>query len=70
MATVEIPMVMSAATSVALRPTLSPKWPNNAPPMGRAKNAIAKVAKDWRSAELPSLAGKNRCGNTITAAVA
>jgi hypothetical protein len=42
---VEMPMVSSAATSVALRPMRSPKWPNRAEPTGRAKKAMAKVAK-------------------------
>jgi hypothetical protein len=51
-ATVETPMVKSAATSVALRPTRSPKCPNNAEPIGRAKNASAKVAKDCSVADV------------------
>ena len=63
-------MVISAATSVALRPMRSPKWPNSAAPSGRAKKAIEKVANDCRTAEVGSLAGKNRCGKTSTAAVA
>ena len=35
--TVDSPIVSSAATSVALRPMRSPKWPNSAEPIGRAK---------------------------------
>jgi len=53
-----------------LRPTRSPKWPNSADPIGRARNAIAKVASDARIAEAGSDAGKNSRGNTSTAAVA
>jgi hypothetical protein len=68
--TVEMPIVSSAATSVALRPTRSPKWPNTAEPIGRAKNARAKVASDCSVAEAGSAAGKNSAGNTSTAAVA
>ncbi|MCY1309090.1 hypothetical protein D9M70_591500 [compost metagenome] len=63
-------MVISAATSVALRPTLSPKWPKMTAPKGRAKKAIEKVAKDCSIAEVGSAVGKNRCGKTSTAAVA
>ena len=70
MTTVEMPMVSSAATSVALRPTRSPKCPNTAEPSGRAKNASANVASDCRVAEAGSAAGKNSDGNTSTAAVA
>ena len=44
MATVDGPMVIKAATKVALRPILSPKWPNKAAPNGLAKKANAKVA--------------------------
>lgn len=38
-------MIISEATSVALRPTLSPKCPKNAAPSGRAMKAMEKVAK-------------------------
>ena len=41
-ATVDTPIVSSAATSVVLRPTRSPKWPKSADPIGRARNAIAE----------------------------
>ena len=68
--TVETPMVRRAATSVVLRPTRSPKWPNTTAPSGRAKKAIEKVAKEARGAVVGSLFGKNRVGNTSTAAVA
>ncbi len=63
-------MVSNAATRVALRPMRSPKWPNTAEPTGRAMNATAKVASDCNSAACSLLSGKNRCGNTSTAAVA
>jgi len=41
-----------------------------AEPIGRARNAMAKVASDARTAAPGSLAGKNSFGNTRTAAVA
>ena len=66
-----MPMVSSAPTRVALRPTLSPKWPNSTEPSGRAMNARPKVANEDSSATvLDSDLGKNRNGNTATAAVA
>jgi len=70
MHTVEMPMVSRAVTRVALRPMRSPKCPNSADPMGRAKNASAKVANDCSSAVAGSPLGKNNLGNTSTAAVA
>ena len=36
----------------------SPKWPKSAEPIGRAKNAMAKVASDWSVAAAGSDAGK------------
>ena len=48
----------------------SPKWPNRADPMGRATNAIAKVASEASTADAGSVDGKNSRGNTSTAAVA
>src|SRR5207237_5103337 len=68
-ATVEIPIVSSAATSVVLRPMRSPKWPKTAEPIGRATKAIAKVASDARTAVAGSEEGKNRRGETSTAGV-
>jgi hypothetical protein len=68
--TVEMPMVRKAVTSVALRPMRSPKCPNEAGPLGRAKNARAKVANDCSCAVAGSPLGKNSRGNTSTAAVA
>ena len=53
-----------------MRPMRSPKWPNSAEPNGRAKNAIAKVARDASMAEAGSDLGKNNLGKTSTAAVA
>jgi hypothetical protein len=63
-------MVSSAATSVVLRPTRSPKCPKSADPIGRARKAIANVASDASVAEAGSEAGKNSRGKTSTAAVA
>ena len=70
MATVERPIVSSAATSVVLRPTRSPKWPKSAEPIGRATNAMPKVAREASVAVVGSDDGKNSAGNTSTAAVA
>ena len=63
-------MVSSAATSVVLRPMRSPKWPKSAEPIGRARNAIAKVASEASVADAGSDAGKKSRGKTRTAAVA
>jgi hypothetical protein len=70
MVTVERPIVSSAATSVALRPTRSPKCPKSADPIGRARNAMAKVASEASVAVAGSDAGKKSCGKTSTDAVA
>src|SRR5256886_12960951 len=67
MITVDSPIVSSAATSVVLRPTRSPKWPKSAEPIGLATNAIANVANDASSAVAGSDRGKNSRGNTSTA---
>ena len=69
-ATVDKPIVESAITSVVFRPTRSPKCPNSADPIGRAKNAIPNVASDASVPAPASVAGKNSRGNTSTAAVA
>ena len=45
MAKVAMPIMSSDSTSRFLRPSRSPKWPNTTPPIGRAKNPTAKVAK-------------------------
>ena len=70
MATVEIPMVSKAATSVAFLPILSPKCPNTAEPIGRAKNAMEKVASDCKTEFVGFDDGKNNSGKTKTAALA
>jgi hypothetical protein len=44
MSVVATPMIMSDQTSMVFRPNRSPKWPNTAPPIGRARNPTAKVA--------------------------
>ena len=63
-------MVSSEATRVFLRPILSPKWPNSAEPMGRAKKASASVESDRIVATWGSLLSKNWVLNTSTAAAA
>src|SRR5258706_7063297 len=68
MVTVDTPIVSSAATSVVLRPTRSPKWPNSAEPIGRAMKAMANVARDASVADAGSDFGKNSGGETGTPA--
>ncbi len=70
MATVAMPMVSSEPTRVAFRPTRSPKCPNRIEPSGRATKASPKVASEASSAVVGLPLGKNRNGNTVTAAVA
>jgi hypothetical protein len=38
---VVIPIVSSVMMSIDLRPRRSPKWPNSAPPSGRARKPTA-----------------------------
>ena len=40
-----MPIIISAATRVFFRPSLSPKCPNKSDPNGRARNDTAKVTK-------------------------
>ena len=63
-------MVSKEATSVFLRPILSPKWPNSAEPNGRAKKASASVESDSKIATEGLLLSKNWVLNTSTAAAA
>jgi hypothetical protein len=48
------------ATSVALRPTRSPKWPNRKAPTGRARKAMPKVRKGVERLRLRRRLGKER----------
>ena len=64
------PISSSEATSVFLRPILSPKWPNSMAPNGRAKKASASVDIDSRMATWSSLLSKNWVLKTSTAAAA
>jgi hypothetical protein len=66
---VDTPISSSDATSVALRPTRSPKWPSRAEPTGRATKAMAKVAKESSSCAASDSCGKNTGPNTRAAAV-
>ena len=68
-ATVDGPIVISAATNVAFRPMRSPKCPKSAAPSGRAKKASAKVASDSSVAAAGLDIGKKSFGKTRTAAV-
>ncbi len=63
-------MIISDATSVALRPTRSPKWPKKAAPSGRAMKAMAKVAKAASVWTAGSPGGKKIGPITRAAAVA
>ena len=63
-------MVSSEATSVPLRPNLSPKWPKMTEPSGRAMNATPNTAKDASSWVVSFCPGKKSFGKTSTAAVA
>lgn len=62
-------MMSRVATRVFLRPSRSPKWPNTAAPMGREKNAAAKVASEETVAIAGPMFGKNTCGKISAAAV-
>ena len=62
-------MTTIVATSVALRPTRSPKWPNRNAPTGRARKAIPKVKKALRAWVCGADWGKNVWPITSAAAV-
>src|SRR5919112_2859749 len=62
-------MMSSVSTSIALRPTLSPKWPKITPPTGRAIKPAQKVAKAARVPTRGLTCGKNNWLNTSAAAV-
>ncbi len=57
------------ATSVDLRPTRSPKWPNTTEPTGRATKAMPKVRKAFSACVPGADCGKNACPITRAAAV-
>lgn len=63
MRNVATPIVMSETTSVALRPTESPKCPKMSEPTGRARNATANVTSESSSATVGFVVSeKNTCG--------
>ena len=62
-------MVTREMTSIFLRPTRSPKWPNTTPPTGRARNPTPRVAKDSSAPMSGLVLGKNSLGKTSAAAV-
>ena len=68
-ATVEPPISSSVAINVALRPSRSPRWPNNAEPSGRARKATAKVAMAATVPAAGPSAGKKTVPKTNAAAV-
>src|SRR5580658_2383749 len=71
MSVVAVPISTSAAANEALRPILSPMYPNNTAPTGRDMNPTAKVLNEaMRATNGESVAGKNTVGNTNAAAVA
>ena len=62
-------MMKRVITSIRLRPTRSPMWPNTAPPRGRARKPTAYVAKAASVPASGSKFGKKRTLKTSTAAV-
>ena len=62
-------MVTREMTSIFLRPTRSPKWPNTMPPMGRARKPTPRVAKESSAPMSGLVFGKNNLGKTSAAAV-
>ncbi len=50
--TVDTAMISSVTTRVFLRPNRSPKCPNTAAPIGRDRNAVAKVPNEASMAHL------------------
>ena len=70
MASVDPPISIRLATSVDLRPTRSPKWPNAIAPTGRATNARPKVMNASSVRAAADCAGKNNGPITSAAAVA
>ena len=66
---VDRPMISRVAIRVDLRPSRSPKCPKNAAPIGRDRNAAAKVAIDATVAMVVPRCGKKTLGNTSAAAV-
>jgi hypothetical protein len=65
---VAMPITSRVTTSTVLRPTLSPKWPKMIPPMGRAMNPVAEVAKASSVPVSGSASGKNSLLKTSAAA--
>ncbi len=65
----EVPITSSEATSVLLRPTRSPKWPNTAEPRGRARKAMPKVRKALSDCTAGLAPGKNTGPITSAAAM-
>jgi len=63
------PITVRVTSSVDLRPWMSPRWPKNSPPSGRARNPTANVPNAARVATNPSAPGKKTFGNTTAAAV-
>ena len=59
MAKVASPMPTIVRVSVRFGPILSPKWPQNSPPIGRTRNESAKTPKVCISAMPGSVLGKN-----------
>ncbi len=67
---VAAPIVTSAATRTALRPTRSPRWPATTAPIGRAPKPAAYVAKAARVPAVALMPGKKSLLNTRAVAVA
>ena len=67
--TVAAPITRSDATSIALRPTRSPKWPHSTPPNGRARIPTPSVAKPASVPDAGESVTKNCVVNTSGTAV-
>ena len=67
-ASVQLPINSMEATSIALRPIRSPKWPNVIAPNGRATNAMPKLIKASKVCAAGDFVGKNSGPKTSAAA--
>ena len=63
------PISTMDSTSIPLRPTRSPKWPQTIPPRGRAMKPAARVANAARVPAVELNSGKYSCPNTAAEAM-
>lgn len=67
---VAMPIMSMEVMRTPLRPSLSPKWPNTTPPMGRARYPTARVENEAKMATAGSRLAKKTLLKTREAAVA